>query len=380
MRSSGVRSVSGELLVELLERVFAALTRVLRNHLNAMQLIQLKLSDGHQAQLLYRADAVWNAMQAEVEESLGDYIQAVKKKALPVVNDKKGLLPNALTSLFSSATNDNHDDLPTPAQAAAEFVFSFEDSAAPSAVLQARGGGAVPKSTLHANLKTEGSETPSNNSFVATEAEQVEDNGRQALRILPSPYNIVVIYRRVVQFTDQCISMIGVCHSVNPTAPDAVAGLRVFMNDFVKNTLMPRVQADAHVRVKEMLFGPAAFKPKDSAHNLSSEVEVGSAEADNTDEAQQTKGIPLLRAAIDVVDLCRRVFADMFQLPFVPEFVSVVEYVLSRFLECCHEKFDENTRKTYVGTKLSFNWLFINIFFCIHRLWFWSSVSIGQCC
>ena len=31
--------------------------------------------------------------------------------------------------------------------------------------------------------------------------------GRLVLRIQPSPYNIVVVYRRVVQFTDQAIQV-----------------------------------------------------------------------------------------------------------------------------------------------------------------------------
>ncbi len=94
--------VQGELLAELLERVFAALSRVLRNHLNAMQLIQQKLTDRHVAAsasaspssssssslpsssalavvapplLNYRADVVWRAMQEEVQDMLSDYIQ-----------------------------------------------------------------------------------------------------------------------------------------------------------------------------------------------------------------------------------------------------------------------------------------------------------------
>ena len=92
----------GELLAELLERVFAARSRVLRNHLNAMQLIQQKLTDGHLAAsasaspsstsspslssssalavvapplLNYRADVVWRAIQEEVQDMLSDYIQ-----------------------------------------------------------------------------------------------------------------------------------------------------------------------------------------------------------------------------------------------------------------------------------------------------------------
>ncbi len=96
------RVFQGELLAELLERVFAALSRVLRNHLNAMQLIQQKLTERHLASsspspsssasssslssssaltavapplLNYRADVVWRAVQEEVQDMLSDYIQ-----------------------------------------------------------------------------------------------------------------------------------------------------------------------------------------------------------------------------------------------------------------------------------------------------------------
>jgi hypothetical protein len=106
----------GELLAELLERVFAALSRVLRNHLNAMQLIQQKLTDRHVAAsasaspsssssssspslpsssalavvapplLNYRADVVWRAIQEEVQDMLSDYIQVNSQLASNQMN------------------------------------------------------------------------------------------------------------------------------------------------------------------------------------------------------------------------------------------------------------------------------------------------------
>ena len=43
---------------------------------------------------------------------------------------------------------------------------------------------------------------------------------------------------------------------------------------------------------------------------------------------------PLLRCAVELVDLVRALFTDMFQLPvFVSSYVAVVGYVLALFLE-----------------------------------------------
>ena len=304
MSTLGFLSASSEVLGELMDCIFESFTRVQQNHLNVIALFCSYM--GKTSLPHYTAEALWNSMQSELSDMLLDYFSVQKKQA------KMGVAAVKSAAVFSISK-----------PLLLNFSFSFEESQIPSLAQLAR----AKKKEIA--------------------VEQTEVLERTPLKIAsyfvaPSPYNIVSLYRRIVQFIDQSQSMMGLTSSNSQ--------LRSFMNEFVQNVLLPRVHADSHIRVQDIVSSPAAFKPSELPR-LQEDVDV---KIDDNASHRNTGGVPVLRASIEICELIRHLFVDMFQLPtFVSAFVTVIEYVLSMFLEKCNEKLSEITNQTYVGAQLS---------------------------
>ena len=267
--SLGFVSPSSEMLVELMDAIFLRFSGILPTSLSLIDLFCTYLKMPVLPH--YNAEHIWMIMQAELAEMIGEYMAVQKKQKMAPTLKSEGLISLSKTRKL-------------------DFSFSFENSQLPS------------MAQLTNKVKYE---------------EPPEVMERAPLRIAsywitPSPYNMVPLYRRVVQFVDVAQSMMS---STNPTS-----SLRVFMNDFISNVLLPRIHADAHVKVQDIMSSPGSFKTSDREPNR--------------DDEEKKDQIAVLRCSIEICEVIRQLFTDMFQLPnFVNQYVTVMEYVLGLFLE-----------------------------------------------
>lgn len=272
------------MLVELMEGVFSRFTDALRNHQEVIGLICFYMKKDILPHYTY--EAIWTSMQSEISDMLIDYISVQKKQGK--------IAPSIKTNNLISTTK--HQKL--------DFTFSFEESRSVSLSQLSR-------------IKNE--EKPDNSNLDAVDLVERAPLRLNCYWITPTPYNIVTLYRRIVQFIDQSQSMLGLTNQSSI--------LRTFISDFILNVLMPRVHADAHVRVQDIMSSPAAFKQSNETKN------ERTGEEDRVDD-NVASGLPILKCATEICEVIHQLFSDMFQLPsFVAQYVTVMQYVLSLFLE-----------------------------------------------
>lgn len=183
--------------------------------------------------------------------------------------------------------------VPEDAQA---LTFTFADSNSPSIVDLCKGKG-----------KRKGkSRTPQ----IKSKASWIEH----------SAYHITVIHRPLCAFIEQAQNIMG------QHKDDQHSSLTEFMSVFVTDTFLVRVTADTTRAMQAILSDPAALQPR---------------ELRTTEAGCETRsGRLLLKAALEVEDVLRRLFTSMLVLrEAVPEFLGIAQEVLTRFLDFCDEQY-----------------------------------------
>lgn len=244
---------------------------------------------------------VWKAMQKQLIVLLGKYWNATRSLDDP-----------------ESAESKRQSSHASESQSTMKLAFSFELSDAPSVARMAAEKPDSKKSAKEKSRKVEGDGS----------------TGDATDWLTSSPYHITLSYRRIVAFIDQCHAMLDGAQSTE------VSSLRAFMNSFIRQEFIPRVQADTHRAVVAILADTLASQP---------------CEAPAEARALRDPPAVVLRSSIRFAALVRTLISDMLSLPHsVGEYVRVVESACNRYIQNSEEKFSQLlSAKLYSAVVLS---------------------------
>ncbi|GAB5365189.1 hypothetical protein AAMO2058_001035900 [Amorphochlora amoebiformis] len=315
---------SQQRLLELMNNVFGVFTRVLQNHIDVWNIIRAKKEAKEKAEQLEI-----QAKKIEVKRSHSDDLDEIlfsgirqsdlmlgtrpKPKPKQPTRDVRGVnawfvweaIQTQLVKMLrlywkvnqqvDLANQDKQNKLRPGEDLKLDFRFEFSDI--PSVAALARENPTVRKVETKKTEKKEGPQW-----------------------IEASPYHVPACYRRVVAFIDQAHSMVD--DSPNPES----SSLRNFMNNFIRQEFIPRVQADAHKIITRILCDTASFKPFDTVGRVS------------TDDVPSV----LVHSSIRFSRLVNNLMRDMLSLPHsVSDYLRVVELACDRYLQHCEEKFKQ---------------------------------------
>jgi Exocyst complex component Sec8 C-terminal/Exocyst complex component Sec8 N-terminal len=335
-------------LLELVERLFELFTLVLKNHIHVLEIVRSKLSEpskssvpGAPAPVVTNAtnvnqeidmlkDLIWAAIQGEVQLLLSRYLQVSARR-----------VEDYATSKRDEKDSKSQGDIP-------ELTFSFADSEVPSVSRMSQidfdaslvlGSRQTSQSSLFATNGAAGSGDPAGASGTGANGVGANNNAANnddAMWIVPSPYHVTAVYRPVVVFTDQATSMLsGTRDDVQPEEEP----LRTFIDMLVLKSFLPRVEADANVRIMKILHGGGgAFIPL--------EVKL---QGDRLGETAM-----LVRSVTEVAELLERMLSDMARLPNVTEqYLDIIQHVLQQYIAECKSQYQEVTKGMYSASRLT---------------------------
>jgi hypothetical protein len=158
--------------------------------------------------------------------------------------------------------------------------------------------------------------------------------------VQPSLYHVTALYRPVVQFAEEARRAVGGA-SPGEQAPGEGDRLRRFLDQVVQSKFLPRLEADLNNRVQQIVEGPLAFQPQE---NLAADPFLDWQPAEGGDPQHTAR----FKCVIDMADLLRRVFVELFRLPrSADQYLAVVERVVARFMARCDEHFRQLTKNLY---------------------------------
>eukprot|EP00457_Paulinella_chromatophora_P000837 gb/GEZN01000837.1/.p1 GENE.gb/GEZN01000837.1/~~gb/GEZN01000837.1/.p1 ORF type:complete len:1193 (-),score=175.90 gb/GEZN01000837.1/:48-3596(-) len=329
-------------MLELLRRTFGVMTQVLRLHMEIEALIKERMAE---KAAIAAADAptsviiskgvsvtvqdgslgvsdIWSVIEAETQVMLMGFLQAHVVGSIARENSK-------LKAAAAEVAIDSE-----------ALTFSFEDSLVisvaqnskektPSEGKEKNSNNYLARKNLKPQPKSEGESKEE-------EEEEEEMNSltqRQGVATI-TPYNIVIMYRPVIQFTDFCQSILV------DSKKEGESRLRQFIGSYIKSSFLPRLEADVNVAIGRILKDPHAFSPRE-VHR-----ERGAGDLDDS--------VVLIKSAIEVMQQIRDIFADLLLLPqFMAEFLMLIEHVLNRYLDSCLERYRGATQGKYAASKLT---------------------------
>eukprot|EP00494_Astrolonche_serrata_P022095 UN22351 len=269
-------SKNGERIVKVLENIFKVLSRVLRNHLEILKVMNEQNNK-------YNPKVVWDVIQEELQEKLKYFLDYDRK-----ATHKPG---KRTPPASPDKTKRNNDDK-------IELTFRF----------------------AHSNMGD-----------VLSQPKTVEIHSIERELVEPSPYHITSIYRPVINFVDQSVSML-FGEKVQSRSSQNV--LTIFMKNFVAQKFVEKVTEDTTLALKTIFqIDESPFGPQKLSSN----------------------GPQLLKCCIEVCDLLRRRISDFFALHHFDQNVllGLLEKVNLKFVSHCQKEYGtliSNPQRVYSAT------------------------------
>ena len=275
--------------------------------------------------------AVWETVQIEVQVALQE-----------ILFSSAGGPSQALKLSSSSSSSSSHKANASKVGAHVELTFSFDDSNAPSIARMSRGK--EEKTAYERQLEAR-----------AVKAAQKAE----LLAIVPSsPYNVAVLYRPVLAFTQQVQGI------VQPRAPAGSGGqapvsqLMGFLSMYLHSSFLPRLQADVNIEVDGIFADSHAFDAIEAPHAVSSRAarapRGGAWAVLSPVTSSSASAVPLrLRCVLAVSELLDQLLLDVPSLPHsVAEYVELMGAVITRLTTHCNDRYTEVCRGAYSATRL----------------------------
>jgi len=432
-------------LVWLCQRIFTLIKRVLKNHLDVIQLIDSRLNGGAEQgngmdasssassssattpaitaasrpfdESKLSMSGVWQIVQIVVQTTLTDYLHGVDER-----NQRNGgaSTASAMAARSLSQTSKQRRNTKTHAtDVTGDFAFSFDESSVPSVAKMSRGEKVA--------LTSHRAESSASMGVGVGESSS-------APWIPPTPYNITAIYRPVINFIQHAQKLLNrttiatspspsPAHSLSPSDRSVPAGvgssthsqtvsesmssamnhsssssfsssdldshdLRTFLNIFIEVSFLPRVESDISHRLDDVLSDPAAFDArelhKDARHAWQQHMAEMRMESrtgqlmewrrkkrrgydTDEDEEDDDDGMDLVSSAIvplstfpnsslehnllfkcvlEVSDVLRRTFQDMFLLPPARfDYLRIISATVQRLVDKCTSKYINDVQR-----------------------------------
>lgn len=298
---------------ELLDSILDSGVRILENHVVVGELLESKSTqdDGNTAKSM-QAEANWNpdsdASQVTGGYSIGFSLTVLQSECQQLICEILRATPEAASADAAVQTARLANKVPSKEKRDASedgltFAFRFTDASI-----------SIPNQGV--DLIRQGWSRRSPN---------VLQEGYGSAAVLPEQgiYLAASIYRPVLQFTDKVASMLPKKYS--QLGND---GLLAFMENFVKDHLLPTMFVDYRKGVQQAISSPAAFRPR--SHTIT------------TYTPSIEKGRPVLQGLLAIDFLAKEVLGWAQAMPkFATDLVKYVQTFLERTYERCRTSYME---------------------------------------
>ena len=281
--------------------------------------------------------AMWETVQIELQVALQEVLFSASNATvhtLKLSNSTHSLKRTSVTGAGAGGAGGGGTVGATPAM---ELSFSFDDSNAPSIARMSRGK--EEKTAMELQLERR----------VKAAAQKAES----LAIVTPSPYNITVIYRPCLAFTQQVQALISPPSSPTPSSPPA-SQLMGFLATFLTSSFLPRLQADVNIEVDSIFADAHAFDAIEAPHALTRAFGHPSASKGSAVTSSPPAPTPLrLRCVLSIAGLLSTLLSHTTSLPHSSsDYTQLLATVVSRLLTATHDRYTEATRGVYSASRM----------------------------
>ena len=190
--------------------------------------------------------------------------------------------------------------------------------------------------------------------------------------VTPSPYNVTVIYRPCLAFTQQVQSLISppsspsttttTKSSSSPLSPSPSSStpssqLLGFLATFLISSFLPRLQADVNIEVDSIFADHHAFDAIEAPHALTRGFGPAShpprSGGGGSPSPSPTQTPLRLRCVLAIAGLLSTLLSHTTSLPHsTSDYAQLMATVVSRLLTAAHDRYGEATRGVYSASRL----------------------------